>query len=138
MLCLAPIIMVGYAFTIQTDWHQTTDVSAPIVELQSCESGLGLHGKLSTDGLYAGGVHYGFTGQWGDWSLTAQPHVGLSYADHPIPELPMRTQFEVGAEVLAGYGDFRVSIGYWHLSNAGLEAPNTGLDMLTLQTGWRF
>lgn len=138
MPCLTPLLMLGYALTIQTAWHQTTDVSAPIIEVQTCETGLGLHAKASTDGLYAVGAHYGLTGEWGDWSLTLQPHAGVSYADRAIKELPLRAQFEVGAAIIGGYQNVRVAVEYWHLSNAGLKSPNVGLDMLVLLTGWEF
>ena len=94
--------------------------------------------KASNSGLYGLGLQYGWT--WGDAhrSLTLQPKVGLSYVDRPEPALPLRTQFEVGAQLLFGYDRARLGLEYWHLSNAGLKEPNTGLDLIVIQTGWVF
>lgn len=138
MLCLAPLVMMGYAMTVQTPWHRTTDVSAQIIEVQSCEAGPGVHAKAAGSGLYGAGAHYGISVSQGPWSLTLQPQAGISYVDRPVQEVPLRTQFEVGAELLVGYQTFRVAVQYWHLSNAGLQRPNVGLDLIALQTGWRF
>lgn len=139
MFCFAPLIMAGYLFTVQTSWHHSENVSAPYLEVQTCESGMGAHVKASAAGLYGAGIHYGFTHEFNEkWRITFQPKGGASYADHPIHELPLRTQFEVGAGVLVGYEQFRMGIEYWHLSNAGLRDPNIGVDMIGLTTGWTF
>lgn len=138
MLCLAPLVLVGYAFPVVTSWHKWRDINAPMVEIQTCETGLGAHVKASQAGLYALGVHYGLTKQWDDWSVTLSPHAGLSYADHDIESLPARKQFELGLQVLGGFKQARIGLEYWHLSNAGLQSPNIGLDMIILQTGWTF
>lgn len=138
MLCLAPLILIGHAFTIQTPTHHTENVDGTMIEAQTCESGLGLHAKASTAGLYGLGLHYGLTGTWGDWSATISPHAGLSYADVASDAVPLKKQFELGLQVLGGYKRMRIGISYWHLSNAGLMEPNIGLDMIILQTGWTF
>ena len=138
MLCFAPLVLAGHLFTVQTPWHQTNNYDGPVVEVQSCESGVGLHAKASSTGLYGTGLHYGFTKEVGDFSITFQPKAGISYVDRPEPALPLRTQFEVGAQLLIGLADFRVSVEYWHLSNAGLRSPNIGLDMIGVTTGWVF
>ena len=136
MVCWAPVLLMGYALTVTTEWHKTQNVDAPIVEVQSCERGVGLHAKASASWLYGLGLHYGVQWRSERWSVTVQPHAGLSYADHPIDAVPLRTQFELGAEASVGYGPARVGVAYWHLSNAGLKEPNIGLDMVILQMGW--
>lgn len=137
-LCLAPLLLLGYAMTTETQWHHTQKADGTMVEVQTCDRGLGLHAKATTSGVYALGPQYGFQQTWGDYSLTLTPQAGLSYIDHPIHCLPMRGQFELGLQVAAGYQQARISIEYWHLSNAGLQQPNIGLDLIAIQTGWRF
>ena len=137
-MCLAPLVLVGSLTTVQTSWHHTASHDGAVVEVQTCERGLGLHAKAATSGLYALGAQYGFAWQSGPWSATIQPSAGLSYADHPVHALPLRTQFEVGLSAFVGYRDWRVGVSYWHLSNAGLKTPNIGLDLIAIQAGWVF
>lgn len=138
MICLAPLVLIGHLLTIQTPWHKTANLDGQVLDVQSCETGLGLHVKASTSGLYALGTHYGWTWHPGVFSLTLQPRVGLSHVDRPVEALPMRTQFELGTQVLIGYDRWRVGIEYWHLSNAGLMLPNVGLDMIGVLVGVAF
>ena len=139
MICFAPLIMAGYLMTVQTSWHHTENVDGMIIDVQTCETGLGLHVRGTTSGLYGLGTQYGFTYQFDDkWSLTFQPRAGFSYTSTPRYELPATTQFELGSQLILGYGDMRVSLDYWHLSNAGLVDPNIGLDTISLMAGWRF
>lgn len=137
-MCWAPLVLIGYLFTMQTAWHRTPSENGTLLEVQSCERGIGVDAKASSSGLYGLGLQYGLGSQRGDWSVTLLPKAGLSYIDHPNPALPLRTQFEVGAQLLVGYQRFRIGVEYWHLSNAGLRAPNIGLDLLAIQTGWIF
>lgn len=137
-MCIAPVVLLGYLLTIQTPWHHTTSFDAPMIEVQTCETGFGMDVKASTSGLYGLGLQYGFTWRDTHRSLTLQPKAGFSYVDHPEPALPLRTQFEVGAQLLFGYDRVRLGLEYWHLSNAGLKEPNTGLDLIVIQTGWVF
>lgn len=137
-LCLAPLLLMGYAFPVILPWHEKRDIAAPMVEVQTCERGLGAHAKVSTAGLYGLGLHYGFNKTWGDWSATLSPHAGLSYADHPIETLPLRKQFELGLQAIIGFKQARIGLEYWHLSNAGLKQPNIGLDLWIVQVGWTF
>jgi hypothetical protein len=138
MMMWCPLLLIGYAFPVILPWHQKRDIAAPMIEVQTCERGFGAHVKASGAGLYGLGLHYGLNKTWGDWSATIQPHAGLSYADHPIETLPLRKQFELGAELHLGYKQARVGLSYWHLSNAGLRQPNIGLDMFIIQAGWAF
>ena len=139
MICVAPLMLVGYLFTLQTPSHHSTLLNGAVIELQTCETGLGAHIKASSSGLYASGIQYGLTWQiTPKWSMTLSPRLGLSYVDHPVYELPMRTQFELGTQLLFGYDRWRGGVGYWHLSNGGMKDPNIGVDLLEVLTGWRF
>jgi hypothetical protein len=130
---------MGALFTIQPNAAHVSNVDGGVVEIQSCESGLGLHGRIQTAGLYGLGLHYGFTKEIDDhWRVTFQPRAGLSYTGEARYELPATHQFELGAQLLVGYDQFRVGIDYWHLSNAGLVKPNIGLDMIGVVAGWAF
>lgn len=137
-VCWAPLLLMGAALTVQTPWHQTTQMDAGIVEVQTCEKGWGLDAKASTQGVYGADVQYGFVYHTGEWMLGLLPKGGVSYVDHPVYELPSRTQFGVGAQALLGYGRARLGVEYWHLSNAFTRDPNIGMDLLLIQTGWRF
>lgn len=137
-MCLAPLLLIGYLFTMQTPWHQTSVVTAPMVEVQTCETGWGLDAKASTAGFYGVGGQYGWQWTQEHYRLGLLPKVGFSAVDHPEPALPLGTQFEVGLQVLGGYDQWRMGIEYWHLSNAGLKSPNIGMDFLVLQTGVAF
>jgi hypothetical protein len=139
MLCFAPVLLLGYALTMETSWHKTTNVDGVVIEAMTCEKGLGMDFKASTAGLYGLGLQYGLTVFEGEkFSLTFLPKAGLSYSSVQRKEIPMQGQFEVGAQFLGGYENYRMGLEYWHLSNAGLQEPNIGLDMLVIQTGWRF
>lgn len=142
MFCFAPIVLIGMAMTMDHNvmgQHSSGNANGTVIEVMTCEKGPGLDVKASTAGLYGLGLQYGVTVvEVGDWSLTVLPKMGLSYSDKPRRELPMQGQFEVGAQVLVGYQAFRAGLEYWHLSNAGIQQPNIGLDMLVVQTGWRF
>lgn len=138
-LCLAPLFLAGYLHTLPVPTKYQTNVDAAVVEIQSCETGPGVHAKATSSGLYGVGIQYGLT--WHPTprtSMTFQPRGGLSYADHPVRELPQQTQMEVGAQVLLGLDQYRVAVEYWHLSNAGMRQPNIGLNMLIFMGGITF
>lgn len=138
-MCLAPLILMGHMLTIETPWHQVKEnQDGQVVEAMTCDKGLGFDVKASTSGFYGFGAQYGFKWEGEAWSFTFLPKAGLSYVDHPVYELPQRTQFEVGAQALVEYKRFVMGVEYWHLSNAGMTKPNIGMDFLILQTGWRF
>lgn len=138
MPCLVPVILAGYLLTLHPNHAHRSTENGALVEGQTCEQRFGLHARASSSGLYGAGIHYGLSWHGKSFSLTFQPRAGLSYADHPVPELPMRTQFELGAQVLLGYDRYRLAVDYWHLSNAELQKPNTGLDMIGLMVGVTF
>lgn len=113
-------------------------MDAPMIEVQTCETGLALEGKVAASGLAAAGLQYGWQWTAGDWSLTVQPKAGVSHAMHPVYELPSQTQFQLAFQLLLGYQRARVGIEYIHFSNAGLASPNIGLDLIAVQSGWAF
>lgn len=149
-LCFAPVLMVGYLAS--TDIHVTKDSKhkntvgdAAIVSLQTCDKGWGVNAKAATNGLYGTELQYGFKFEpVPDYSITLTPRFGVSYVDHPVVELPQRTQFGLGGQVAFGYKDFRLGVEFWHLSNGkalGLntaDGPNIGMNMIAIQTGWVF
>lgn len=142
-LCLAPIALVGYltaseVTTKVSDRTQHTTGEGALLELMTCDRGWGAGLKASTNGLYAIDAHYGVKGTAGPWSISLLPKGGISVTDHTVKELPQTVQFSVGAQLLAGYESFLVGAELWHLSNAGLTAPNIGLNMVAVQIGWRF
>jgi Lipid A 3-O-deacylase (PagL) len=141
MMCLAPLLLVGYAWTVQTDWHRSADRDAPYVQLQSCKTGLGVHAKASAAPWGAGGLHYGFT--WEpvrEVELTVQPQVGLSYFNSvQRGEYRQIGRFELGLAVMASWRRAHVSVEYTHLSNGeGWKPTNVGMDLVAVQTGWRW
>ena len=137
-LCLAPLVLVGMVSTIRTPSHSSPVESGMIAEFQTCERGLGAHIKASTSGYYALGAQYGASILVGPYMLTISPRTGLSYVDHPNENLPLRTQFEVGAQALVSRRGYHVAVDYWHLSNAGLKRPNVGMDFLSMMVGVSF
>lgn len=138
MFCVMPVILLGYLLTIQTAWHHVSTMDAPMLEVQTCETGLGAAASVSASGLAGLVGQYGLQWTHGDWSATLQPKAGLSHAMQPVYELPAQTQFQLGLGLLVGYQRWRIGLAYQHLSNAGLASPNIGLDLLALQTGWAF
>ena len=46
----------------------------------------------------------------GPFRASFLPKLGVSYADHPILEVPQRTQLGPGAQILLGYEDFRIGL----------------------------
>ena len=136
--CLVPVILAGYLFTIQTSWHHSTDFDGPMLEAQTCEVGPAVNLRVAASGLSSLALQYGWQIKDGDWSLTFQPLAGVGLIDQHIRDLSSQVNFSLGAQVLAGYESVRLSVGYWHLSNAGIGCHNGGLDLLALQTGWAF
>ena len=138
--CLAPVVLIGQLITIQPNQYHTSNPSGTLFEIQSCERGLGVNAKASPEPeLYGAGVQYGLeVYDKGDWSSTVLVKGGMSHSGIAYRELPMQTQFETGVQVLVGYEQLRFGVEWWHMSNAGLQQPNIGLDMLVFQSGWGF
>lgn len=137
-MCWAPLILVGYLVTVQTAWHHTTTMDAPMLEVQTCETGPAIAIDVAASGLLGAVAQYGWQWRVGDWSATIQPKAGMSHTMHHVYELPAQTQFQVGLGLLFGYQSWRLGVEYQHLSNAGMASPNIGLDLIAIQTGWAF
>lgn len=134
-VCLVPVLFIGVLLPVSTSWHTSSVDGGAMVEVQSCDRGLGVQSWASSAGLYGTGVQYGLQYRSERASLTITPSAGLSYVDHAAHNLPQRVQFVLGLQALAGWDDYRLSVGYRHLSNAGLTSPNVGEDLLSLQVG---
>jgi len=148
-LCLAPVLMAGFMastdFHFKDTKHKTSVGNAAIVSVQTCDKGWGVNAKATTNGFYGTELQYGFKYEpLPDYSVTLTPRFGVSFVDHPVIELPQRTQFGLGGQVSVGYKDFRLGVELWHMSNGkalGLnvsDGANIGLNMVTIQTGWVF
>lgn len=138
-MCLAPLILAGYLLTQNFSGSiPKTNLDGSVIELQTCEAGIGLDAKASSSGLYGVGLQYGFKFPLGPLSLTLTPKAGLAYIDRPNREQAHPGNFEVGGSVLFGYGRARVGLEYWHISNAYTARPNHGHDLFIIQTGWTF
>jgi hypothetical protein len=141
MLCLAPIILLGYVTAIQTSWHDSAQVHPLMGQVQTCKDRLGLHLKAGAEPWVAGGVHYGFT--WPikeNMEFTLQPQMGLSYSNtqHPYQGRQI-TKFEAGVALMLTYQRTVVSLEYTHMSNGkGVDPTNAGLDLVGIQVGYRF
>lgn len=137
-MCLAPLVLVGYLFGGSPLFDAPKpSIDGMLVDVQTCETGVGLHVRAAQSGLYSVGLQYGYTWELPQhFSLTMQPRAGLSYTDHTMIELPLKVQFELGAQLLLGYDRYRVGLDWWHLSNAGLKQPNYGVDTWALMVGY--
>ena len=131
-------MLAGYLFTLHPNAAHVTKLDAPVVEVQTCEQGLGLGIKAATSGVVSLHTQYGWTKDLTPFSLTLTPKLGVGFLDNPVPELSSTTNVSLGFQVLAGYRAARVGVEYLHQSNAGLGTVNTGLDMLLVMAGWGF
>jgi hypothetical protein len=136
-------LFLGYAVMLETSAHSPGHAPAPVIEAQLCREGLGGYAMATTNGLYAGGLRYAVPFTEDPITVRVAPHLGVSYADHPVPHLPMRTQFDVGIGVQGQVDRYVAGVTYRHWSNGetlfrwgGADgAQNTGLDLLVLQAG---
>jgi len=142
-IVIAPVALVGYMQA--TDLHFRGGSSsgsevgnAVLFEGMTSATGLGLGAKASTNGLYGIDLQYGLTWKGEQWSLSFIPKLGFSATSNPVKELPQDVQFGLGAQFLFGYEHYRAGIELWHLSNAGVTAPNIGLNLPIIQVGYAF
>lgn len=141
MLCFKPLFLAVYSLSVNMNGAgEMTNLSSPGFEFQSCEREAGVYVRvLPFSGLYAAGI------QWGvgfdlteNLRLTATPFGGVSYVDHPVRELPQRTQFDVGGKVILSYDRYHLGVEYHHQSNAGMTERNIGTDGIAILTGRSF
>ena len=148
-LCLIPVILAGVF--VATDYHIThtrkdtnTIGNAAVIQAMTCETGLGLDVKASSNGFYGMNAQYGLTYKNEQVTVSFIPKLGVSVTDHYVKELPQGAQFGLGAQLLLGYGNYRVGLELWHMSNGsalGLnvsEKPNIGLNVPLLTVGMTF
>jgi hypothetical protein len=138
-MCLEPLLLAGWLLTQTLSGSvPKTNLDAGVLEVQTCERGIGLDLKASTSGLYGLAVQYGLSTTLGGWTITLTPKAGLAYVDHRIWEERSPGNFEAGGQLLIGRNRWRIGAEYWHISNAYLGRPNYGLDLVMLQGGWIF
>lgn len=114
-------------------------------------SGLKLHTELQlTAGALNGGGDTGFVGSAGPDIVLTKAGSGFAIGAGISPTVLSRSEFD--AEDLGGQFHFtsHVRVGYrftdhWefsyrfqHMSNAGIDEPNPGVDFHTLELGYRF
>lgn len=137
-MCLAPLILVGYLMTLHPNvWH-VSEFDGPMVQVYTCERGLGANVRYASKGIGALGIHYGVAYQSGNWSVSFLPQFGVGYLSQHVPEVSSRVNFDLAASVIVGYKQSRLAVEYWHQSNAGLGDRNAGLDMLAMMGGMVF
>lgn len=138
-MCLEAMVLVGYLMTAQPNPSHITNLDGPLLEVQTCERGVGAFAKASPSGVGAVGVQYG--AQWhpaDQWTLTITPQFGVGLLDRHVHEVSSQVNFSLGLNAMLGFRRSRVAVEYWHHSNAGLGRQNAGLDMLALMGGWAF
>lgn len=144
--CIAPVVLAGLLLStnlhVSTSSKNKTEVdNAGVVQVMTCETGLGVGAKASTNGLYGLDLQYGITYNAGSYTLSAIPKLGLSATSQEVKELPQYVQFGLGVQFLLGYEEYRVGVELWHLSNGsalGLnvsDKPNIGLNLPLLTIG---
>ncbi len=138
-LCLAPTLMLGGAATLHPNTAHTSDRDGVTMEAQTCTTGLGAHVFVLSSGFGAVGIQYGIPIPLPFRStLIIQPFFGGSHTTRPTPELPQTTQFWTGANVMVRRSGWLVGAKWGHASNAGMTAPNIGLDLVTGFVGKEF
>lgn len=138
MFCLEPLILAGYMFMANPHRVNGANLNAPMVEVQSCERGVGVGLKASQSGVYALEAQYGFQWKPGPLTFGFIPKAGVGYHDVLTLEQTSKTNFSLGTQFLMGYDHYRVGAEWWHMSNAGTGERNAGFDIFVLTAGWAF
>jgi hypothetical protein len=138
MFCMAPLILAGYLLTLHPNASHVTSFDEPMLEAQTCESGAGLDAKITASGLSSLQAQYGFAFTGEQWRLILTPKAGGALLPHHVPELTSPLNFSLGFQTTLGYEQGRLSLEYWHQSNAHLGSSNAGLDLIALMGGWSF
>ncbi len=138
LLCFAPLVILGYAQTIETSWHHSADLSGPYVEAQTCRDGFGGRVALSEQVVQAG-IQYGYTIILGAvLSMTLNLHGGYGGSNtmHPRTGVRQITTLNVGASVSLNLDRYSLKLGVDHMSNgSGLNPANVGQDMASIGLG---
>lgn len=145
--CLLPLILMGYALPVSTPLHPAGVTGSPIVEVRTCNTGLGAFGKITKDVSMAG-LQYGFSKDVQHVTYTVTPQLGLSFSDN-IKSLPCDEQYMLGLELGIAYKGFLSKVSYSHMSdgralglcpdnNKTCSKPNLGIDLIAITTGFEF
>lgn len=141
LFCLAPLVLAGYAQTVQTSWHHSASLSGPSAEVQSCREGLGMRVAFGAEWVQVG-PQVGYTLPLGDdWALTLQAHGGLGYSNthHPHTGIRQVTKWNGGVALLLSVDRYHVKVGYDHMSNGrGADPTNAGQELVTVGAGVHF
>lgn len=141
MVCLLPLILIGYVGTIQTSWHTSADISGPYAEVQTCKDGLALRGAVGNQWVQVGPQYgYSATLPYG-LALTGQIHGGLGYSNtiHPVSNIRQITTLNLGFSVLISKERYYLKGGYDHMSNGrGIDPTNAGQDFWSIAGGLTF
>ena len=138
-LLYLPMLWLGYCQSIQTSWHQSSDISGPCVTLVSSPSGLGGHVKVSPEYISFGG-QYGYSIKVSE-SVSIVPSLGggLGYSNTVYQGVRQITLFEFVATFEVHYREYGLRLGYTHASNGkGQVENNRGQDLLEMAVGLRF
>ena len=135
LLCLAPLVLLGYSHTVQTSWHTSQDISGPVVEVQTCKDGLGARLAYGKEWVQVG-PQYGLSFDVGqNWHITGQVHGGLGYSNtfHPDSHVRQVTKWNGGVSFMIQYQRVGVKVGYDHMSNGrGKDPTNHGQEMVSI------
>ncbi len=139
MFCLLPLLLIGYAQSINTSWHHNQDISGAYAEVQTCKEGFGARVAGNNQWIQAG-PQYGHTIALSEsLSLTAQIHGGLGYSNEHYNNHRQITLYNGGVAFILSYQSYSVKLGVDHMSNGrGLVETNRGQDMATFALGKEF
>lgn len=148
MLCWMPMVALLGVVTLPVNAHHETTMHGVQLEAQSCVTGFGVYAAALSSELYTGGVQYGYPVRVSESvTVIGQVYGGASYTSRWVMELPNQVQFDVGARLLARWGQAVLELAWQHDSHAGLGRTvqqgrriygNTGLDLMKLGIGWEF
>ncbi len=137
-MCFAPILLIGYLFTLQPNASHVTNLDNPYVQVQTCDRGPGLDLKATPDmGVLQ--AQYGFVvHEEGPWTVSILPKAGGAMLSKHIPESQSQMNFALSIQLLVGYERIHFSLEQLHESNAGLGQRNAGFDGALVGAGFRF
>ena len=140
-VCWAPLVLAGYAGTMQTSWHHSARIDGPYAEVQSCKDGVGLRLAAGAEWVQLG-PQLGYTWGLGEQvEVTLQGHGGLGYSNtfHPISGVRQVTRWNGGLAIVVGLNQWHVKLGWDHMSNGrGADPTNSGQELWSVGVGLAF
>ncbi len=137
-MCFAPILLLGYLFTLHPNAAHVTDFETPYVQAMTCDRGPGLDLKASPN-IGTLQAQYGIpVYDEGPWSLSLIPKAGGAMLAEHVPESQSRMNFALSLHVLARYEAVHLGLEYLHESNAHLGDRNAGMDFVGTAVGFSF